>query len=80
MHLILYTIKNVLLKGKKTYPPRYLCVMYGTSLKAARFQQTAYFFPLTHPQLLHKMATRPLTVVKHSYGKVEYIQLIFLTP
>lgn len=53
--------------------------MYGMSLKAARFQQTAYFFPLTHPQLLFKMETRPLTVVKHVYGKVEYIQLIVLT-
>ena len=63
MRLILYTVKGALLK-EKTYPKRYLCVMYGMSLKAARFQQTAYFFsPSTHPQLLHKMETRALTVV-----------------
>lgn len=53
--------------------------MHGMSLREAWFQQTTYFSPLTHPQLLHKMKTRPLTVVEHFYGKVEYIQLIFLT-
>lgn len=69
MHLILYTVKDVLLM-EKTYPKRYLCVMYSMSLKAARFQHTAYFFtPLTHPQLLHKMETRPCTVVEYFYEK-----------
>lgn len=79
MYFILYPVKRVPLRGK-IYPPRYLCVIYGVSLKAARFQQTAYFFfPSTHSQLLLKMETRPLTVVEHVYRKVEYIELIVLT-
>lgn len=28
-----------------------------------------FFTPSTHPQILHKIETRPLTVVEHSYGK-----------
>lgn len=85
MHFIVYTVKDVQLrrgKKKKTYPPRYLGFMHATSLKAAKFQQTVFFFftPSTHPQILHKIETRPLTVVEHSFGKkVEYIQLIPLT-
>lgn len=47
MHFILYTVKDVQLrrgKKKKTYPPRYLSFMHATSLKAAKFQQTVFFF------------------------------------
>lgn len=46
MHFILYTVKDVQLRRgkKKTYPPRYLSFMHATSLKAAKFQQTMFFF------------------------------------
>lgn len=47
MHFIVYTVKDVQLrrgKKKKTYPPRYLGFMHATSLKAAKFQQTVFFF------------------------------------
>lgn len=79
MHFIVYTVKGVPSREKKKHIPQVFYVMYGMSLKATRFQRTAYFSPSTHPQLLHKMETRLLTVVEHFYGKVEYIQLIFLT-
>ena len=38
-----------------------------------------FFTPSTQSQRLHKLETRPLTVVEYLYRKVEYIQLIFLT-
>lgn len=48
MYFIPYPIKKSNTRGENIYPPRYLCVMYGMSLKEARFQQTAYFFPSWH--------------------------------
>lgn len=56
-----------------------MCYVWHVLESSKVSTDSVLFFPSTHPQLLHKMETRPLTVVEHSYGKVEYIQLIFLT-
>lgn len=80
MHFILYTVKRCTIKGKNISPQVFMCYVWHV-LESSKVSTDSvlFFFPSTHPQLLHKMETRPLTVVEHSYGKVEYIQLIFLT-
>lgn len=86
MHFIVYTVKDVQLrrgKKKENISPQvfrlYACHVLESS-KVSTDSVLFFFTPSTHPQILHKIETRPLTVVEHSFGKkVEYIQLIPLT-